>query len=35
MAPSLIGIVTIIVAFIALNVIDETFGRDMDFEEID
>jgi putative MFS transporter len=31
----LIGIVTIIVAFIALNVIDETFGRDMDFEEID
>jgi len=31
----LIGIVNIIIAFIALNVIDETFDRDMDFEEID
>ena len=31
----LIGIVTILVAFVALSVIDETFGRDMDFEEID
>lgn len=31
----LIGIATILVAFIALSVIDETFGRDMDFEEID
>lgn len=30
-----IGIVTIIIAFFALNVIDETFGRDLDFEEID
>ncbi len=31
----IIGIVTIIIAFFALNVIDETFGRDLDFEEID
>lgn len=31
----IIGIVTIIVAFIALSVIDETYGRDLDFEEID
>ncbi|MBA4054631.1 MAG: hypothetical protein C0490_07965 [Marivirga sp.] len=30
-----IGIVTIIVAFIALSVIDETYGRDLNFEEID
>jgi MFS transporter, putative metabolite:H+ symporter len=30
-----IGIVTIMVAFIALNVIDETYGRDLNFEEID
>jgi len=31
----IIGIVTIIVAFIALQLIDETYGRDLNFEEID
>lgn len=30
-----IGIVTIIVAFLALSVIDETYGRDLDFDETD
>ncbi|MEO8472559.1 MAG: MFS transporter [Chryseolinea sp.] len=30
-----IGICTIIIAFIALRAIDETFGRDMNFEEVD
>jgi MFS transporter, putative metabolite:H+ symporter len=30
-----IGIFTIMVAFLALNVIDETYGRDLNFEEID
>ena len=30
-----IGIITIIVAFIALSAIDETYGRDLNFEEID
>jgi MFS transporter, putative metabolite:H+ symporter len=30
-----IGIVTVIVAFIALRVIDETYGRDLNFEETD
>ena len=31
----IIGIVTIIIAFIALQLIDETYGRDLNFEEID
>jgi len=31
----IIGVTTIIIAFIALGAIDETFGRDMNFEEID
>ncbi|HEY5749090.1 MAG TPA: MFS transporter [Chryseolinea sp.] len=31
----IIGVTTIIIAFIALRAIDETFGRDMNFEEID
>ena len=31
----LIGILTIIIAFIALQLIDETYGRDLNFEEID
>ena len=31
----IIGITTVIIAFIALSVIDETFGRDLNFEEID
>jgi MFS transporter, putative metabolite:H+ symporter len=30
-----IGIVTVIVAFFALRVIDETYGRDLNFEETD
>ncbi|HTF20065.1 MAG TPA: MFS transporter, partial [Chryseolinea sp.] len=30
-----IGLMTIVVAFIALRAIDETYGRDMNFEEID
>lgn len=30
-----IGIFTIVVAFIALSVIDETYGRDLNFEEVD
>jgi putative MFS transporter len=30
-----VGIMTIVVAFIALRAIDETYGRDMNFEEID
>src|SRR6187399_2349337 len=29
----IIGIVTIVVAFIALRAVDETFGRDLNFEE--
>jgi putative MFS transporter len=31
----IIGVTTIMIAFIALRAIDETFGRDMNFEEID
>ena len=31
----IIGVTTVIIAFIALSVIDETFGRDLNFEEID
>jgi MFS transporter, putative metabolite:H+ symporter len=31
----LVGIFTIVIAFIALRVIDETYGRDLNFEEID
>lgn len=31
----IIGIFTIIIAFIALQLIDETYGRDLNFEEID
>jgi MFS transporter, putative metabolite:H+ symporter len=31
----LIGVLTIIIAFIALKLIDETYGRDLNFEEID
>jgi MFS family permease len=30
-----IGVSTIIIAFIALQLIDETYGRDLNFEEID
>ena len=30
-----VGLLTIIIAFIALRVIDETYGRDMNFEEVD
>jgi MFS transporter, putative metabolite:H+ symporter len=30
-----IGLITIVIAFIALRAIDETYGRDMNFEEID
>lgn len=31
----IIGIITVIIAFIALQLIDETYGRDLNFEEID
>jgi MFS family permease len=31
----IIGVLTIIIAFIALQFIDETYGRDLNFEEID
>jgi hypothetical protein len=31
----IIGVLTIIVAFIAMSLIDETYGRDLNFEEID
>lgn len=31
----IIGVATIIIAFIALQFIDETYGRDLNFEEID
>ena len=31
----IIGIITIIIAFAALRLIDETYGRDLNFEEID
>lgn len=31
----IIGIATIIIAFVALRLIDETYGRDLNFEEID
>jgi MFS family permease len=31
----IVGILTIIIAFIALQLIDETYGRDLNFEEID
>lgn len=31
----IIGVVTIVIAFIALNAIEETYGRDMNFEEVD
>jgi len=31
----IIGIATIIIAFIALRAIDETYGRDLNFEETD
>lgn len=34
-AALVIGIVTVIIAFIALRVIDETYGRDLNFEETD
>lgn len=30
-----VGILTVIIAFVALRVIDETFGRDLNFEETD
>jgi len=29
----IIGIVTIIIAYLALGAVDETFGRDLNFEE--
>jgi MFS transporter, putative metabolite:H+ symporter len=31
----LVGVLTIVIAFVALRVIDETYGRDLNFEEID
>lgn len=31
----IIGVVTIVIAFIALSAIEETYGRDMNFEEVD
>lgn len=31
----IVGILTIVIAFIALKAIDETYGRDLNFEEID
>jgi len=31
----IIGIITVIIAFISLRLIDETYGRDLNFEEID
>jgi MFS family permease len=31
----IVGVLTIIIAFIALQLIDETYGRDLNFEEID
>jgi hypothetical protein len=31
----LVGIFTVVIAFLALRVIDETFGRDLNFEEED
>lgn len=31
----IVGIFTVIVAFVALRVIDETYGRDLNFEEVD
>ncbi|HEX6223332.1 MAG TPA: MFS transporter [Chryseolinea sp.] len=34
-AALLIGVLTIIIAFIAMQFIDETYGRDLNFEEID
>jgi MFS transporter, putative metabolite:H+ symporter len=30
-----VGLCTIVIAFIALRVIDETYGRDLNFEEVD
>jgi MFS transporter, putative metabolite:H+ symporter len=31
----IVGVLTIVIAFIALRVIDETYGRDLNFEEVD
>ena len=31
----IVGVVTVIIAFISLSAIDETFGRDLNFEERD
>lgn len=31
----IVGLCTIVIAFIALRVIDETYGRDLNFEEVD
>lgn len=31
----IVGVLTVIIAFIALTVIDETYGRDLNFEEVD
>lgn len=31
----LVGIITVIIAFFALRLVDETYGRDLNFEEID
>jgi MFS transporter, putative metabolite:H+ symporter len=31
----IVGVLTIIIAFTALQLIDETYGRDLNFEEID
>jgi len=31
----IVGLITIVIAFIALRAIDETYGRDMNFEEVD
>lgn len=31
----IVGVITVVIAFIALRAIDETFGRDLNFEEVD
>jgi hypothetical protein len=31
----IVGVLTIIIAFIAFSAIDETYGRDLNFEEVD
>jgi MFS family permease len=31
----IVGLITVVIAFIALSAIDETYGRDLNFEEVD